>query len=218
MREIVLPAPSAGASPFEVRLLGGALVNRPGGEPVVFATRKALQLFLFLAATLPQRAPRARLAALLWSDRDEPQARGSLRQALTAIRRALGGATDALAVEGEAVRLEADRVWTDLDQLRRLTRSVTADADDIAALYRGPLLAGLAPSDPAFREWLDAERRAVEEATLLALRRAAARAEAAGDPAAALRAAHLALGSERCAPSARERGSACRSAAGRPWL
>ncbi|MEZ5930821.1 MAG: AAA family ATPase [Alphaproteobacteria bacterium] len=174
--------------------MGDAAVTRIGGERLTFGTRKAFQLFSFLAATAPQRWPRARLAALLWSDRDEPQARGSLRQALTAIRRVLPDAARVLVVDGEAVGLDLDDIWVDLHDLRRLSRlDAVPDIDDLAALYRGPLLQDMTPVDPAFGAWLEAERRAIEEAMLSALRHEARRSEAEGDPATARRAARLAL-------------------------
>lgn len=79
--------------------------------------------------------------ALLWSDRGEAQARASLRQVLTGLRKDLGEeAMAALRITDDAVSLDPDRV-------------VVEDANGGAEL-----LAGFHLHDPAFEEWLRDER------------------------------------------------------------
>lgn len=60
-------------------------------------------MLAYLALQPGQRAERARLADLLWSDRSEEQARASLRQELSVLRRVLGDAI--LAADRQAVWL-----------------------------------------------------------------------------------------------------------------
>ena len=62
---------------------------------------------------------RDRLAATLWPDRSEVQAKASLRQELSGLRRALGDAADVLEANATLVRLEADGTTTDLSQRGR---------------------------------------------------------------------------------------------------
>lgn len=59
------------------------------GEPVTLSNRKAQALLVYLALTGLPRS-REHLATLLWGDRMDEQARGSLRQALFALRKAVG--------------------------------------------------------------------------------------------------------------------------------
>jgi DNA-binding SARP family transcriptional activator len=78
--------------PLRVRLLGGfELTGADGGDLTL--PRKKLRALVALLALAPAAGwPRERLTALLWGDRDEEQARGSLPQALAELRRILGDA------------------------------------------------------------------------------------------------------------------------------
>ena len=93
-------------------------------------------------ATDPELArTRYWLQGKLWSDRSGEQASASLRQALSAIRRSLGGAQDILIADRHAVRLDPTRV---------------AVRDDPATGLE--FLEGLDVRDPAFRTWLQQVR------------------------------------------------------------
>ena len=71
--------------------------------------RKAEVLLAFLALTPGIRHPRDRLINLLWSDRSDEQARNSLRQCLSTIRKALGDSADlALQIDRTTVCLKAE--------------------------------------------------------------------------------------------------------------
>src|SRR5205085_980723 len=73
-------------------------------QSLAFKTRKTLALLAYLAAERGLH-PRGQLAALLWPDRAEAEARNSLRSALVYLRQALGDADAALAVTRETVGL-----------------------------------------------------------------------------------------------------------------
>ena len=164
------------------------------GVPVRFATRKARQLFAYLALTAPQRHPRVKLAALFWSDRGERQARGSLRHALTAIRRALGPAADVLAADHETVGCHAHQLDIDAVRVRQLAMADTTPAlDELRQSYTGPLLDGVEAADPAFEAWMRDERRACEAQALAGLRRLTKRHLEGGNVDAAQRAAERTL-------------------------
>ncbi|HYG69934.1 MAG TPA: hypothetical protein VD838_19815, partial [Anaeromyxobacteraceae bacterium] len=76
-------------APARLRLLGDLVLEDGAGRAVALPTRKA-QAALAVLARRPGRAiARAHLAGLLWPDRPDAQGRGSLRQALASIRRAL---------------------------------------------------------------------------------------------------------------------------------
>ncbi|HEX7128422.1 MAG TPA: winged helix-turn-helix domain-containing protein, partial [Thermodesulfobacteriota bacterium] len=101
-----------------IRLLGGFAVEGSDGRPVGLPTRKAAALLAVLASRPGATYTRERLAALLWSQSGEAQARGSLRQALAHVRKALAAAGCDAAVQesrGEGLRLVADgRVEVDV--------------------------------------------------------------------------------------------------------
>jgi TolB-like protein len=119
------------------------------GKEISIKSRKARALLAYLA--LPPGKPRSReqLATLLWSDRGDDQARGSLRQALSGLRRDLG---DSLA---EALRIADDAVSLDPEHVVVESRSP-----------RDELLEGLHINDPAFEEWLRDERLRLEDLTV----------------------------------------------------
>ncbi len=161
------------------RLLGAPEV-RSAGLPLVLHHQKAQALLYYLAATaLPQT--REHLAALLWSDVPEDNARHSLRSNLYVVRRTLQacGAVGALVVEGPYVHLDERSVVCDVVDFRRLLQEDHRQAlAEAVALYRGPLLQGfLLSGAPLFEDWLRTEGAALEQACLAALRRLAALAE-----------------------------------------
>lgn len=77
-------------------------------QPVAGLGRRGQAILVFLAMQPGKRAERARLADLLWSDRSEEQARASLRQELSVLRRVLGA--EALEADRQAVWLASSAV------------------------------------------------------------------------------------------------------------
>src|SRR6185295_7781076 len=71
-------------------LLGGFEARIGSAPPLPVTTRKAQALLAYLALTPGQSHPRDKLASLLWADTAPGTARNALRQALFALRRALG--------------------------------------------------------------------------------------------------------------------------------
>src|SRR5215510_7559341 len=76
---------------IKVKLLGGFSAALPWGVPVKLAGKKNRALLAYLAMGQGKRHDRQKLMGLLWSDRGQAQARGSLRQALSALKEALAG-------------------------------------------------------------------------------------------------------------------------------
>jgi TolB-like protein/Tfp pilus assembly protein PilF len=136
-------------------LLGGFRVTSPEGEILVPA-RKNRALLGILAVTPKQEVTRHKLAALLWGDRGDEQARNSLRQALTAIRKdfaALGA--DPLVLIGDRVALNPKFVTIDVSEFIAASESSdVAELRQAAVLYAGPFLDGLTTADNAFEDWL----------------------------------------------------------------
>jgi len=150
-----------------VTVLGGFQI-RLDGVAVGLPTRKSQALLAYLALTPGQAHPRDKLAALLWGGIHDASARNSLRQALFAIRKAVGHG--ALVTEGLTVILKPDAGEVDADAFGRSVANGSPEALVRAAdLYRGDLLAGLVVDEAPFEEWLAGERERLRELALEAL-------------------------------------------------
>ncbi len=74
---------------LQLSLLGGFAARMDSGAQIDIPTKKAQALLAYLALQPGKTLSRDKLANLLWSDRGDKQALGSLRQALTVLRQAL---------------------------------------------------------------------------------------------------------------------------------
>jgi two-component SAPR family response regulator len=74
---------------LRIRLLGPIMVENEG-NPVVISSKKARALLGYLALREGIEVSREMLSGLLWGERSEAQARASLRQTLSELKRALG--------------------------------------------------------------------------------------------------------------------------------
>src|SRR5436190_2544936 len=145
---------------LEFQLLGGfkALSNK--GREIVISARKGRALLAVLAVSPSGSVSREKLAALLWSDRGEDQARSSLRQTLTVLRKELGAIGANLLVADDQ-RVELARDTTEIDAVSIVNLSKENDVPALrraANLYQGEFLADGEVSDPMFEEWLAGER------------------------------------------------------------
>jgi DNA-binding SARP family transcriptional activator len=149
---------------LSLTLLGGFEARSDAGPPVTFTRKKSQALLAYLALHLGQPQPRDKLAALLWGEASDQQARHSLRQALTTLRQALAGApSSCLIEEGDAVTLSAT-AQVDVTAFEKLAERGTPEALESAiGLYRGDLLAGIGIDEAPFEEWLLTERERLRE-------------------------------------------------------
>jgi DNA-binding SARP family transcriptional activator len=144
---------------YRARLFGSFRFETDQGEapgPLGRKTR-ALLAYLLLAGRDP--VSRETLAGLLWGDRGEEQARGSLRYALHELRGLALGDAPLLSINRTHVQVRGDRIETDLDRLRSLSDGSDAEAF-VAVLgdQPGELLGDLSNVDAAFDDWLVGER------------------------------------------------------------
>ena len=149
-------------------LLGGLSATDVSGESLRLPTRKARALLAYLA--LPPGVPHSRdtLAALLWGHTTDARARNSLRQCVFGMRRVLHASRGEILIqEGETLRLDPDAVGVDVVDLERCVGQGTRAAlEEAGNLYVGDLLEGFGLAEPAFEEWLAAERNRVRELAL----------------------------------------------------
>jgi TolB-like protein/Tfp pilus assembly protein PilF len=137
---------------LQIRLLGPFEVRTDAGVALRLPTRKAEALLAMLAATPGQPYNRERLAALLWPESGTQQARGSLRQTLNLLRKAIG--TPCVVAAGDDLRL--DPAGLHIDTLSFATAVAGADATALwsaVELYRGDFLDNLTLVSEPFEEW-----------------------------------------------------------------
>jgi TolB-like protein len=154
-------------------LLGGFALHDAHSRELAIRSKKAQALLAILALATGRPQARAKLIALLWSDRGEAQARSSLRQALSELRKALPDVDPPILTGGrEEVCLDPRSVAVDAVTLGRLIEEDTADSlAQAAELYRGDLLDGLDVRDAAFEEWRTVEGEGLRARTVAALGR-----------------------------------------------
>ena len=116
-----------------------------------------------LAFDAGRRHAREWLAALLWGDRGDEQARRSLSQGLFALRQAFGDDADAvLAADAQEIWLIPSAFEIDVAALRALAADIDTAAPEAAStLCSGDLLENFVLKEAGFNEWLDEERQAV---------------------------------------------------------
>jgi DNA-binding SARP family transcriptional activator len=151
-------------SRLRLLVLGPPRLERDG-QPAELNLRRAVALLVYLAVTSRPHGREA-LAALLWPDGDESEARGRLRRTLHRLAEALGD--DVVVTDGDTLRLSPSvDLWLDSrafehhaaaglatteaqppdpERLEHLTRA--------AGLYADDFLAGFAlPDSAAWDEW-----------------------------------------------------------------
>lgn len=140
---------------FSIRFLGN-FEAECDGEVLRVPSKRGRALLAALALAPGHRLSRQALVALLWPDRDDAQARASLRQELSVLKKALGSKaaailqTDAHGVTMARDGIAACDVWSILAD--------DASPETAMNLFRGELLDGLDLPFEAFEEWLSTER------------------------------------------------------------
>lgn len=164
---------------MRLHLLGELRLIGPDGTDLTPRGRKARAALAFAALSPSSSASRDQLAAMLWADRPDDQARASLRQSLQELRRAFDPVqATALQIDRDRVRLMPDQIWIDAVEVGELLASTEVGAPSrAAALWRGELLANLALRSPEFDNWLRLEREAQRRRLIDALTTALSLAE-----------------------------------------
>ena len=156
---------------LQFRLLGGCEIRWDSGPSIKISIRKAQALLAYLAVQSGKTTSRETLANLLWSDRGDKQAYGSLRQTLTVLRKALEPVEPSpLIVEKDDIYLDLSTIDVDAFAFTQLhTNGNDLELETAAALYRGDLLEGFTLPDPVFDEWLEGARREYRQAGIRVL-------------------------------------------------
>lgn len=147
------------------------------GRLIDFGLRRALALLVYLAVS---RQPQSRdtLAALLWPESDQREARANLRRTLHRLGRVIG---DVLTTGAETVAISSNAdLWVDSEVFTRLV-AAGEGLEEAVALYSDDFLAGFTlPDSQLFDEWHFFERERLRLLLAQTLERLAVEAQAHG--------------------------------------
>jgi TolB-like protein/Flp pilus assembly protein TadD len=146
-------------------MFGGFQFCDGNGRKIEITDTKAALLLAYLAMRQGAAISREKLTGLLWSDREEKQARGSLRHAIWALRRALKGVEPyPLVIEGDTIALDLTAIEADTVNFEKLLADGSQEAlQSAVTLYCGEFLEGFRIRDPAFQAVLGVERERLHE-------------------------------------------------------
>jgi DNA-binding SARP family transcriptional activator/TolB-like protein len=157
------------SAPFELRLLGQfELVLRETGALIPLPNAKARALVAYLAAAPRFAESRRRLAGLLWASSGEDQARQSMRQLLSNLRRGASlAASGIITFDESGISLDPALVANDRTALMEERPDAgVAELSRIADLYRNDFGLGLEIGEADFDAWLHGERVRCRDAAI----------------------------------------------------
>jgi TolB-like protein len=141
-----------------IHLIGPVRATSYLGDDILPRGKKARALLAYLCLAAEAKAPRTRLARLLWDDVSDELARGSLRQTLRELSASMGPlAGELISASRAAIRLNTDACWIDALALLE-TSAPDSVRSDLAAFCSGKLLEGLDGISVSFDRWLARER------------------------------------------------------------
>ncbi len=146
---------------LHLELLGDFRLRDESGALVTISAKKSQAMLAFLGVKPSQLVSRDKMANLLWSSTAPEQARQSLRQTLSTLRRELAQVSSKkiLVEEGDFLSLDAAAVHVDVVELESLIAAGTPEALDPATrLYEGDFLDGFQIDEERFDQWVIAER------------------------------------------------------------
>lgn len=157
---------------LNLELLGDLQVRTSKGALANLSAKKALALLAYLAVKPAQHLSREKLAMLLWSSTGPEQARQSLRQLLSTLRKELASIAPkqkVLVEEGDLLGVDESLVTSDVASFETLFAAGTEEAlAEAIRLYSGDFLDGFQINEERFDQWVTAERDRLHRAALRA--------------------------------------------------
>lgn len=156
---------------WHIQLLGCLQIRSESDSSICLPSRKSEALLALLARHPGKKIAREKLAALLWPESRESNARVSLRQTLKLLRRPLSrSGEEMIVVTGDALAIEPSLVQVDVVRFEELSETNTRAAlEEATDLYRGDFLEGVADLTEPFAEWVSFERMQLREQILALL-------------------------------------------------
>jgi DNA-binding SARP family transcriptional activator len=146
---------------LQLELLGDFRLRSESGALVNISAKKSQAMLAYLSVKPSQLVSRDKMATLLWSSTAPEQARQSLRQTLSTLRKELSHVSPLklLVEEGDFLSLDASLIRVDIVEFESLIATGTAEALDPATrLYGGDFLDGFQIDEERFDQWVIAER------------------------------------------------------------
>ena len=146
---------------LHLELLGDFRLRAESGSLITISAKKSQAMLAFLGVKPSQLVSRDKMASLLWSSTAPEQARQSLRQTLSTLRKELSHISPQkiLVEEGDFLSLDASLVYVDVVEFESLVATGTPEALDPATrLYGGDFLDGFLIDEERFDQWVIAER------------------------------------------------------------
>jgi len=173
---------------FSIKLFGLLEVSGTDGAVLALSGKKPQALLALLALNAGQPQSRDWLAEMLWGDRINDQARQSLRQCISNLRKTFSNeASEVLAADSNHITLNIDAAHIDLLEFEALAaRNDRQALSDALKLYDEPLLTGFYIKQSGFDDWLSGERARIDELALDVLERLAELQIGNGDTGAAI--------------------------------
>ena len=146
---------------IRLELLGDFRLRAESGALVTITARKSQAMLAYLGVKQGQLVSRDKMAGLLWSSTASEQARQSLRQTLSTLRKELAAISSGriLVEEGDFLSLDPVNVYVDASEFESLVQNGSDDALRAATrLYGGDFLEGFELDEDKFDQWVIAER------------------------------------------------------------
>src|SRR5213593_635935 len=147
---------------LQLDLLGDLQMRSDSGSLFTISAKKSQALMAYLGVKPSQRVSREKIASLLWSSTGPDQARQSLRQTLSTLRKELAQLSPdekILIEENDLLGFDESLVECDVAAFESLVAAGTEEALTKAShLYRGDLLDGFQINEERFDQWVIAER------------------------------------------------------------
>jgi len=157
---------------LRLELLGDLQIRSDTGSLVTISAKKSQALLAYLGVKPSQRVSREKIATLLWSRTGPDQARQSLRQTLSTLRKELAqlsGNEKILIEESDLLGLDESLVECDVAAFESLVATGSEEAlSQAAKLYRGDFLDGFVINEERFDQWVIAERDRLHRMSLRA--------------------------------------------------
>ncbi|MEW6241717.1 MAG: BTAD domain-containing putative transcriptional regulator, partial [Chloroflexota bacterium] len=168
-----IPNSANGKTNLSLSYLGGLQIKRADQTLDGFISNKVPALLAYLAVTRRAHS-RDKLAALLWGEMSDADAKNNLRQALANLKKYF---EDELTITRDTIEFTGDAFVDSLefDSTLRLASSLDPERGATTltsslALYRGDFLEGFHVRDaPEFEDWMLTERARLRELALQAL-------------------------------------------------
>jgi len=147
---------------LQLELLGDLQMRTASGSLFTVSAKKSQALLAYLGVKPSQRVSREKIASLLWSSTGPDQARQSLRQTLSTLRKELAQLSPdekILIEENDLLGVDETNVSCDVAAFEALVAAGHEESlAKASALYRGDFLDGFQINEERFDQWVIAER------------------------------------------------------------